>query len=268
MKKNYTYVRLIIEPKESTKIESAIHKIFQLSDWKKLALKKQAGKAIRLASLLVCTLAFLGISGNVHAQTWDMGVGAAANGATIADCSGTFYDSGGSGSAYFNNDNLTLTFTPPNGQVVATFNSYIIQSSGATCVDVLSIYDGTSATAPLIGAYCDAIPPPAVITSTSGSLHFVFVSDGATRRQGWDVGISNTDASCGSGGGGTTCTYRDEFSAVSYSNSDGTESWATSWTESGDSNGATGTSSCNSSTNSIYVAVNGNCNYGALSQWK
>ena len=131
-------------------------------------------------------------------NTWNMGTGDAANGATITDCTGTFYDSGGPNGNYTDNENLSLTFTPPSGQVIVTFNSTSIEANNrGDCFDGLIIYDGTSNTAPSFGAACGSITPGLTLTSTSGSIHFEFQSDGSVTEAGWDISITNTDTDCG-----------------------------------------------------------------------
>lgn len=61
---------------------------------------------------------------------------------------------------------------------------------------------------------------------------------------------------------GGSGTYRDEFTAVSYSNTQGTVDWsANPWMEFNDGNDATGNSSCFSSGFVIYVAQSGDCTY-------
>ena len=76
--------------------------------------------------------------------------------------------------------------------------------------------------------------------------------------------VSYSNVSCGGGGGSIlNCTYRDEFSSVSYSNSNGTQDWSSNpWMEFNDgSNGPNGNSTCNQTDYVIYVAQSGDCTY-------
>lgn len=103
---------------------------------------------------------------------------------TVTTCSGNFFDSGGSSSNYGNNQNLTMTFTSPNGnRIVMAFNSL----STEYCCDHLYIYDGPSTASPLIGTY---FSNPGTITSTGTSLTFVFISDAINTNAGWNATIS------------------------------------------------------------------------------
>ncbi|HTF03711.1 MAG TPA: CUB domain-containing protein, partial [Bacteroidia bacterium] len=103
---------------------------------------------------------------------------------SVSTCTGNFFDSGGFSSNYGNNQNLTMTFTSPNGnRMVMTFNSLYLE----VCCDHLYIYDGPSAASPLIGNY---FSNPGTITATGTSLTFVFTSDNINTNAGWDAVIS------------------------------------------------------------------------------
>jgi hypothetical protein len=108
-----------------------------------------------------------------------------------AVCGGTFTDPAGPNSNYANNSNFTTTICPTNsGEVVTvTFTSFGLENN----YDFLKVYNGTSATAPLI-ANLSGFSIPQAITSTdpTGCLTFVFTSDTSVNNTGW---ISNV--SCG-----------------------------------------------------------------------
>jgi len=111
----------------------------------------------------------------------------------LTTCSGSFYDPGGSGSDYSNNQDFTMVFTPAtaNSNLKFVF-SYLDLELETNCnFDYLKIYNGSSASAPLIGTYCGTNSPGTVTASnTTGSLTFVFHSDGAVVSSGWAASIS------------------------------------------------------------------------------
>ena len=104
-------------------------------------------------------------------------------------CGGTFVDSGGSAGVYQNNENITTTIcaTNPTDVVTVTFTSFATE----TCCDRIRIYDGNSATAPLLGTYQGtAIPPTFTSSATNGCLTFVFTSDGSVTAAGWIANVT------------------------------------------------------------------------------
>ena len=130
-------------------------------------------------------------------------------------CGGTFYDSGGSGSNYTNDESYTVTFYPATSgdKVRLTFSSFATESS----YDGMMIYDGNSTSATLISSglgvginstTCPSgswrgslsgstLPKSAggsngVVTSSAsdGSLTVVFKSDGGTLAAGWAAAVS------------------------------------------------------------------------------
>ncbi|MFZ1790995.1 MAG: CUB domain-containing protein, partial [Saprospiraceae bacterium] len=115
--------------------------------------------------LLVINLAFI----RLNAQTYTLGTSPATNNAVINTCSGTFYDSGGSGGSYVNNQNTTVTFCSNNTkQMVMNFSSFNLE--GGSCEnDYLKIYDGNSTAATLIGTFCGT-NNPGIITASGTCL--------------------------------------------------------------------------------------------------
>ncbi len=124
-------------------------------------------------------------------------MGTASN---VSACSGHFYDSGGTGTNYGNNESSTMTFCSSiTGQeVVVTFSSFNLAAG-----DVLTAYNGPSTGSPLIGTYTGNTLPAAV-GSTSGCVTFAFTSNAAGTGTGWSANIS-----CISGG--TSCAVADPF---------------------------------------------------------
>ena len=108
---------------------------------------------------------------------------------TVNACSGTFYDTGGSGGNYSNNQDLTLTICPdnPGDALQANFTLFDIENY----FDYLYIYNGTSTFDPLVGSYTGT-NSPGTVTSThaSGCLTFRFDSDFSVTDIGWAADIS------------------------------------------------------------------------------
>jgi hypothetical protein len=114
------------------------------------------------------------------AQTYTM------SNTTVTTCGGTFYDSGGNSFNYGNNEYLTMTFTSSTGDRLSmAFSAFNVES----CCDRLYIYDGPTASYPLIGTYTSN---PGTIVSTGSSLTFRFTSDGSQTYFGWVATLSCT----------------------------------------------------------------------------
>lgn len=106
---------------------------------------------------------------------------------TINTCSGVFYDNGGGGKVYPNNENRTQTFCSDNGQkLVFDFTNFEMESN-----DTLLVYDGNSVGSNLIGVYSNSYLPEK-ITSTGTCLTFRFRSDVSVQYNGWKALISCT----------------------------------------------------------------------------
>ncbi len=108
---------------------------------------------------------------------------------TPPSCGGLFTDTGGENGNYSNGEDSTITICPDVvGDVVSieflTFNT-------ESCCDNLTVYDGSDATAPLLGVYAGTdIPPVFVSSDPSGCLTFVFHSDGSVTREGWTANVN------------------------------------------------------------------------------
>jgi gliding motility-associated-like protein len=104
-------------------------------------------------------------------------------------CEGLFYDTGGSSGNYSSSEDLTLTIYPSTsgGLVQVDFSSFNTESG----YDELTIYDGNSTAAPVIGTF-SGTNSPGVVTSSSadGSLTFYFDSDGSSTDDGWEASIT------------------------------------------------------------------------------
>jgi hypothetical protein len=125
-----------------------------------------------------------------HSQTFLI-----SEGGTVTTCSGTFYDSGGLGGNYSNNEDFTMTFIPATtgAKLRIDFSSFGIQLHSNCNKDYLNIYDGVNTAAMLIGKYCGTTSPaPITATNASGALTFVFSSDRTTVSTGWVATLSCT----------------------------------------------------------------------------
>ncbi|MBW8050960.1 MAG: PKD domain-containing protein [Cytophagales bacterium] len=112
-------------------------------------------------------------------------------GGTVNTCSGTFYDSGGSGGNYGINENYTMTFcaSTPGAQIQFNGTSFDVWTG-----DLLYVYDGPNTASPQIsGSPFDFFNIlPTTITSTNVCLTYRFTSDGDifTTLSGWEANIS------------------------------------------------------------------------------
>ncbi|MDO7854462.1 CUB domain-containing protein [Hymenobacter convexus] len=104
-------------------------------------------------------------------------------------CAGTIYDSGGASGDYASNENLTTVLTPgtAGSKVSLTFTSFTTEST----YDYLRIYNGPTASSPLIGAYTGTTSPGTVVaTNATGQLTLVFTSDGSVTYAGFAATIA------------------------------------------------------------------------------
>jgi len=112
---------------------------------------------------------------------------------TIATCTGNFYDPGGAASAYSNSQDFTMVFNPgaAGNMLKFIFNSFALEANTTCSYDYLKIYNGNSTSASLIGTYCGTTSPGTVTANNAtGSLTFVFHSDGSVTAAGWAASIS------------------------------------------------------------------------------
>ena len=105
----------------------------------------------------------------------------------ITACSGLFFDSGIS-LDYQDGENFTSTIFPslPGNNVQLVFNAFDIESG----FDFLSIYNGNSTAAPLIGTYTGS-SGPGIVTANNpdGALTISFTSDVSVTAPGWVADI-------------------------------------------------------------------------------
>ena len=130
-------------------------------------------------------LSFLLISFNIYSQDVLMQNG------TVSTCSGLFFDSGGEFGDYSNSEDLTFTICPDEvgGRMRIEFYDFITQIN----LDILTIYDGDSTSAPEIGSYSGGALPGLVFASfdnPTGCLTFNFVSNNSGNSLGWKANIT------------------------------------------------------------------------------
>ena len=114
--------------------------------------------------------------------------------ATVTSCSTAIYDNGGL-SNYADNSNGSLTLLPATAgsMVQLTFTSFETQYS-----DIVSVYDGTSTSAPRLGTYSgyyqNNLPLPLTATNQGGALTVVFSSDAYGNAAGFAATVSCVSA--------------------------------------------------------------------------
>ncbi|MGE0637179.1 MAG: N-acetylmuramoyl-L-alanine amidase [Bacteroidia bacterium] len=100
---------------------------------------------------------------------------------TLTTCTGSLYDSGGSGADYPDDERKIWIISPTNAtSVTLDFTAFNLETDW----DYLWIYDGNSYNAPLLGVYTGT-NSPGTITSSGGSLMLEFRSDCSTGSTGW-----------------------------------------------------------------------------------
>ena len=134
-------------------------------------------------------------------------------------CGGNFVDSGGISGNYSNNENTPTLICPTNSTdvVTVTFTAFNTQANN----DVLKVYDGSNASAPLIGTYSGnlttTLPGPIVSSVPGGCLYFVFTSNASTTRAGWVANITCAPA--------PTCPKPTALVTSSVTSNSGTLTW-------------------------------------------
>jgi hypothetical protein len=115
------------------------------------------------------------------------------SGTTVAACVGNFYDPGGPSATYGDSQDYTMVFNPGSAgsSLRFVFTSFDLESNTTCAYDYLKIYDGNSTSGTLLGTYCGTNSPGTVIANNaSGSLTFVFHSDGSVTNPGWEASMS------------------------------------------------------------------------------
>lgn len=102
---------------------------------------------------------------------------------TATSSTGSFYDTGGSGANYANDERYFLLIQPAGATSISlNFTTFNTEANW----DYLYIYDGATNTSPLIGTYTGTASPGTVVSS-GGSMLIEFRSDCATVAAGWQA---------------------------------------------------------------------------------
>lgn len=114
---------------------------------------------------------------------------------TITDETKTISDGSGP-SLCWNNTDCSWLLQPGHGNVILTFTEFNTEADK----DIVKIYNGTSASAPLLGSYSGATLPPMMVAN-SGSMFITFTTDAQNQSHGWKaeyisgyVGIDDMNA--------------------------------------------------------------------------
>jgi subtilase family serine protease len=114
----------------------------------------------------------------------------ASGAATLTTCSARIYDNGGTGN-YANNSNGTLTIFP--GTTGAAVRLSFVSLDIEQVYDFLTIYDGPTTSARLLGTFSGSFPLgpfTASATNTTGALTIQFASNGSTTGPGFEATVS------------------------------------------------------------------------------
>ncbi len=99
---------------------------------------------------------------------------------TLTDSVGTFDDGSGIDN-YENNLDIYWLIKPPNAQrIILSFQSFDTESG----YDFVTIYDGETTSAPILGRFSGSSIPP-TITSSGGAMLVRFETDGSITEKGW-----------------------------------------------------------------------------------
>lgn len=111
-----------------------------------------------------------------------------------------FFDSGGSGSNYSNNENQVITICPDINNLVGSKITVAFAINVGFTWDVLAgdfvtVFDGPSTASPQLGAHNSVTDPngftyTASFANSSGCLTIQFTSDGAGTGTGWQANVS------------------------------------------------------------------------------
>jgi subtilisin-like proprotein convertase family protein len=108
-------------------------------------------------------------------------------------CGMTWYDSGGPGANYGNNQNYTVTFCPstPGDVIRVNFTSFNTQGTATGCTDCMYVWQANNSAGPASDIFPGNPGAFSIIsTSPDGCITFGFQSDASTVAAGWAATIS------------------------------------------------------------------------------
>ena len=109
---------------------------------------------------------------------------------TLTASSGTVTDGSGI-DKYANNSECSWLIQPTNAtSITLSFSLFDTELN----YDGVIVYDGANSSAPILGQFTGSTLPNS-ITSTGGSMYFVFLSDEALRANGWSANYTSTNSS-------------------------------------------------------------------------
>jgi len=130
------------------------------------------------------TIAFLFSILGTFAQVYQIN---SYNGQTVTTCSGTFYDSGGSGGDYNSSETFTVTFCSGSSENIGLVFSMLDLE---TNFDYLYIYSGTNTSAPQVaGSPFTGTTSSFNAVSTTSCIRWLFISDGSVGAAGWTATV-------------------------------------------------------------------------------
>ena len=105
----------------------------------------------------------------------------------LTSTSGSFEDGSGP-SNYQSNSNCSWLIAPTiAGHINLSFDYFNTEASN----DVVTVYDGSNTSAPVLGTFsCDTIPPS--LSSTGATMYVTFTSNGSVNLSGWQASYSAT----------------------------------------------------------------------------
>lgn len=227
-----------------------------------------------------CLCLFLGVFFGLQAQAQN-----------TLTCGDDFFDTGGATADYSVDENVTTVISPVNASdvVTVTFTAFDVEDN----YDALYVYDGPDATFPLIdsgnpatnsgfpagGYYGNTIPGPFQSTDASGSLTFVFRSDGIVTNPGWEASVTcGPPPSCDAPSDLTATAIMTDSADLGWTENDGATQWDIELLEAADPQ--TGTPTYTGVTANPYNATSLNpgtdykfyvrsyCSDGTFSNWE
>lgn len=153
-------------------------------------------------------------NGSVVNQGWDANYTAGSPPSTcsgntnLSANTGTFDDGSGVNVNYSNNLNCSWAISIPTASVMSIAFDSIAIAAG----DTVFIYDGSNATAPLLGKYSGYTIPAFLLTSTNNA-YVEFKSNANTNDEGWQITYTGVNG----------CSGTTNLNAVSGTFSDGTQ---------------------------------------------